>query len=72
MVKIFCALGIHEPGDNFLNEKFRWTRESESMPGWELVRKAFSFLLWPLTANSSFPFLFYYMVFLVSLNFASF
>jgi hypothetical protein len=47
MVKIFCALGIHEPGDNFLNEKFRWTRESDSMPGWELVSYPFfrSFLL---------------------------
>lgn len=30
-------LGIYEPGDNFFNESFRWSRDSESMPGWELV-----------------------------------
>jgi hypothetical protein len=37
MTKMFCALGVHEPGDNFLGEEFRWSRDVDSMPGWELV-----------------------------------
>jgi hypothetical protein len=41
MAKMFCALGIHEPGDNFLGEEFRWSRDADSMPGWELVSFAF-------------------------------
>jgi hypothetical protein len=37
LVKIFCVLGVHEPGNNFSHAEFRWSREIENMPGWELV-----------------------------------
>jgi hypothetical protein len=43
LVKIFCVLGVHEPGNNFSHAEFRWSRETENMPGWELVRHIFCY-----------------------------
>jgi hypothetical protein len=40
-VKMLSILGMFEPGNNFLNEKFRWSRDVEALPGWELVRNMF-------------------------------
>lgn len=37
IVKMLCMLGIYEPGNNFLHASFRWSRDVEALPGWELV-----------------------------------
>jgi hypothetical protein len=44
VVKLLVILGIFEPGNNFINESFRWAKDQDSMPGWELVRNFFFFL----------------------------
>eukprot|EP01038_Epipyxis_sp_PR26KG_P005119 gene5119-7131_t len=36
--KTLCILATFEPGDNWTFQKFRWTRNMESMPGWELTQ----------------------------------
>jgi hypothetical protein len=42
IVKMLCILGIYEPGNNFLNETFRWARDLDPLGGWELVRSFFN------------------------------
>lgn len=37
IAKTLCVLATHEPGDNWTYNTFRWQRDMESMPGWELV-----------------------------------
>ena len=32
--KILIALAINEPGDNFQNQQFRWTKYDDPVPGW--------------------------------------
>lgn len=39
VAKILCTLATNEPGDNLPSEflKFRWQRDMDPMPGWELT-----------------------------------
>jgi hypothetical protein len=34
--KIFCGLAVIEPGYNWPDKEFRWKREMDETPGWEL------------------------------------
>ena len=36
MAKLLIQLSIREPGDNFKNAEFRWTRYDERIPGWSV------------------------------------
>jgi hypothetical protein len=38
MAKCFCQLAVVEPGDNWSAGQFRWEREMDPMPGWELTQ----------------------------------
>lgn len=38
VAKTLCALAVQEPGDNWPEKSFRWTRESDAMPGFELTQ----------------------------------
>jgi hypothetical protein len=38
MAKMFCQLAVVEPGDNWSAGQFRWDRDMEPMPGWELTQ----------------------------------
>lgn len=38
IVKTLCVLATHEPGDNWTYNTFRWQRDMDSMPGWELTQ----------------------------------
>lgn len=36
MAKLLIQLSLREPGDNFKDAEFRWTRYDESIPGWSV------------------------------------
>ena len=36
--KMLCALAVSEPGDNWIAKKFRWVRDQDCVPGWELTQ----------------------------------
>ena len=36
MVKILVKLAVEEPGENWRNVKFRWSKYNEAVPGWVL------------------------------------
>eukprot|EP01035_Chromulina_nebulosa_P017612 gene17612-23187_t len=38
MFKILSILAVVEPGDNFVDKSFRWSYESDYLPGFELVQ----------------------------------
>jgi hypothetical protein len=38
LAKILCSLAVQEPGDNWTYQTFRWQRNMESMPGWQLTQ----------------------------------
>jgi hypothetical protein len=38
IAKTLCTLAIQEPGENWTQQYFRWSRTSDFVPGWELVR----------------------------------
>lgn len=38
IAKMLIVLKLHERGDNWQNQKYRWEFESVSMPGWELTQ----------------------------------
>lgn len=37
VVKLLGALMVTEPGENWIEKRFRWTRDSDPVPGWEMV-----------------------------------
>ena len=37
VAKMLCLLSTNEPGKNWLSETFKWHREADPMPGWELT-----------------------------------
>jgi len=45
VVKILGALMVTEPGENWIEKKFRWTRDSDPVPGWEMVSQHFEFIV---------------------------
>ncbi len=38
VAKSLCLLATNEPGDNWLTQIFRWQRDMDPMPGWELTQ----------------------------------
>jgi hypothetical protein len=36
MAKTLIALAVVEPGENWVNESFRWSKYDEPIPGWVL------------------------------------
>lgn len=38
VVKCLCELSTKEPGDNWIQQYFKWERKVEGMPGWELTQ----------------------------------
>ena len=37
VAKCLCELSVKEPGDNWPRKQFRWSRDQDYFPGWELV-----------------------------------
>lgn len=37
VVKMLALLAVQEPGPNWASQTFRWTRDMDCMPGWELT-----------------------------------
>lgn len=38
VVKTLCLLATNEPGDNWTTQIFKWQRDMDPMPGWELTQ----------------------------------
>ena len=38
VVKCLCELSTKEPGDNWIQQYFKWERKAEGMPGWNLTQ----------------------------------
>jgi hypothetical protein len=38
MAKMLILLETHEPGENWISKQFRWTLDSEPVPGWVLTQ----------------------------------
>ena len=36
MAKTLIALAVNEPGNNWINESFRWSKYDDPVPGWVL------------------------------------
>jgi len=36
--KMLCALAVSEPGDNWIQKRYRWNRDQDCVPGWELTQ----------------------------------
>ena len=37
VAKMLCVLSAQEPGDNWPEKQFQWSRDMDCMPGWELT-----------------------------------
>jgi len=38
LAKMFILLETHEPGENWVNKQFRWTVDSQPVPGWVITQ----------------------------------
>ena len=38
VAKMYAAMSVYEPGENWLDETFRWEYHTPPIPGWELTQ----------------------------------